>query len=324
MRIRRRRFLGMLFLVGCAAILPSCAKKSATDGGKLKIAIIVSTLNNPWFVVLGDTAKARAEELGYEARVFDSENDTAKETSNFENAIADGYAAILFNPTDADASISNVRRAKDADVPVFCIDREINTNDAATSQILSDSYSGCVALGQKFVEVVGEEGAYAELLGLAGDNNTRNRSGGFHSVVDRYPGLKMVAQQSADFDRAKALEVMESILQAQPNIDAVFCANDAMAMGAYQALVASGKHDEVKVFGFDGADEVVKLIAEGKIVATGMQFPKTMARTAAENADEWLKGKRDFQQKVPVAVELVTQENVTDYGDFGAADDPNR
>jgi ribose transport system substrate-binding protein len=324
MRIRRRRFLGMLFLVGCAAILPSCAKKSATDGGKLKIAIIVSTLNNPWFVVLGDTAKARAEELGYEARVFDSENDTAKETSNFENAIADGYAAILFNPTDADASISNVRRAKDADVPVFCIDREINTNDAATSQILSDSYSGCVALGQKFVEVVGEEGEYAELLGLAGDNNTRNRSGGFHSVVDRYPGLKMVAQQSADFDRAKALEVMESILQAQPNIDAVFCANDAMAMGAYQALVASGKHDEVKVFGFDGADEVVKLIAEGKIVATGMQFPKTMARTAAENADEWLKGKRDFQQKVPVAVELVTQENVTDYGDFGAADDPNR
>jgi ribose transport system substrate-binding protein len=324
MRIRRRRFLGMLFLVGCAAILPSCAKKSATDGGKQKIAIIVSTLNNPWFVVLGDTAKARAEELGYEARVFDSENDTAKETSNFENAIADGYAAILFNPTDADASISNVRRAKDADVPVFCIDREINTNDAATSQILSDSYSGCVALGQKFVEVVGEEGAYAELLGLAGDNNTRNRSGGFHSVVDRYPGLKMVAQQSADFDRAKALEVMESILQAQPNIDAVFCANDAMAMGAYQALVASGKHDEVKVFGFDGADEVVKLIAEGKIVATGMQFPKTMARTAAENADEWLKGKRDFQQKVPVAVELVTQENVADYGDFGAADDPNR
>ena len=161
-------------------------------------------------------------------------------------------------------------------------------------------------------------------MGLVGDNNTRNRSEGFHSVVDRYPGLKMVAQQSADFDRAKALEVMESILQAQPNIDAVFCANDAMAMGAYQALVAAGKDKDVKVFGFDGADEVVKLIAEGKIVATGMQFPKTMARTAAEYADEWLKGKRDFPQKVPVAVELVTKDNVADYGDFGAKDDPNR
>ena len=80
---------------------------------------------------------------------------------------------------------------------MFCIDREINANDAATSQILSDSYSGCVALGQYFVEHVGEEGKYAELLGLVGDNNTHNRSKGFHSVVDRYPGLKMVAQQSA-------------------------------------------------------------------------------------------------------------------------------
>ena len=305
-------------------MLASCSRSTPDEGGKQKMAIIVSTLNNPWFVVLADTAKARAAELGYEAVVFDSENDTAKETSNFENAIADGYQAILFNPTDADGSIANVRRAKDADVPVFCIDREINSNDAATSQILSDSYSGCVALGQHFIEVLGEEGSYVELMGLVGDNNTRNRSSGFHSVVDRYPGWKLLAQQSADFDRAKALEVMESILQAHPNIDAVFCANDAMAMGAYQALVAAGKDGDVKVFGFDGADEVVKLIAEGKIVATGMQFPKTMARTAAENADEWLKGKRDFPQKVPVAVELVTIDNVADYGDFGTKDDPNR
>ena len=128
------------------------ASKPAAEGGKQKIAIVISTLNNPWFVVLGDTAKARAEELGYEATVFDSQNDTAKETSHFENIIAGGYKAILFNPTDADGSIANVRKAKDAGVPVFCIDREINATDAATSQILSDSYSGCVALGQYFVE----------------------------------------------------------------------------------------------------------------------------------------------------------------------------
>src|SRR5262245_667398 len=231
MKFARRSFIVCVVALAALPFLASSGSKPADAGGKQKVAIIVSTLNNPWFVVLGDAAKARAEELGYEAKIIDSENDTAKETSNFENAIADGYKAILFNPTDADASIANVMRAKDAGVPVFCIDREINSNDAATSQILSDSYSGCVALGQKFVEVVGEDGEYVELLGLVGDNNTRNRSGGFHSVVDRYPNLKMVAQQSADFDRAKALEVMESILQAHPNIKAVFAANDAMAMG---------------------------------------------------------------------------------------------
>src|SRR5262249_6756478 len=204
-----------------------------------------------------------------------------------------------------------------AGIPVFCIDREINATNAATAQMLSDSYSGCVALGQYFVKVVGKEGQYAELLGIVGDNNTWNRSKGFHSVVDRYPGLKMVAQQSAEFDRAKGLEVMESLLQKNGDMVAVFCGNDAMAMGAYQALVAAGKDKQVKVFGFDGADDVVRLIAERKIEATGMQFPKTMARKSAEFADEWLKGKRDFAQKIPVAVELVTADNVSKYGDYG-------
>ena len=224
---------------------------------------------------------------------------------------------MLFNPTDANGSVANVLKAKAAGVPVFCIDREINSTNAATAQMLSDNYSGCVALGQYFVKIVGKEGKYAELLGLVGDNNTWNRSKGFHSVVDRFPGLKMVAQQSADFDRAKGLEVMESILQKHPDLNAVFCGNDAMAMGAYQALVSAGKADQVKVFGFDGADDVVKLIAEKKIAATGMQFPKVMAQKAAEFADEYLKGKRDFAQKIPVKVELVTPENVSKYGDYG-------
>jgi ABC-type sugar transport system substrate-binding protein len=309
--------VAMTALVACQTLTSCSQKDGAKAGGKPKIAIVISTLNNPWFVVLADAAQERAQELGYESAVFDSQNDTAKETSHFENIIAAGYGAILFNPTDADGSIANVRRATDAGVPVFCIDREINANDAATSQILSDSYAGCVALGQYFVETVGEEGAYVELLGLTGDNNTHNRSKGFHSVVDRFEGLTMVAQQPADFDRAKALEVMESILQDQPEIDAVFCGNDAMAMGAYQALVAVGKEDDVKVFGFDGADDVVKLIADGKIAATGMQFPKTMARTAAEFAAEWFKGRREFEQKIPVAVELVTRDNVSQYGDYG-------
>lgn len=281
------------------------------------MAVVISTLNNPWFVVLGNTAKARAEELGYEATIFDSQNDTAKEAAHFENIIAAGSKAILFNPTDAEGSIANVRKAKEKGIPVFCIDREINATNAATAQILSDNSSGCVALGQYFVKQVGENGEYAELLGIVGDNNTWNRSKGFHRVVDRFPGLKMVAQQSADFDRSKGLEVMESVLQGHPNLKAVFCGNDAMAMGAYQALVAAGKEEQVKVFGFDGADDVVRLIAENKIEATGMQFPKTMARQAAEFADQYIKGKRDFAQKIPVAVELVTAENVSRYADYG-------
>lgn len=280
---------------------------------KKRVAVIVSTLNNPWFVVLAQTAADEATALGFEAKIFDSQNNTALESDHFENVIASGYQAILFNPTDADGSITNVLKAKTAGVPVFCMDREVNDPEAPTSQILSDSYSGCVSIGKYFVQQMNKSGKYVELLGLVGDNNTWSRSRGFHSVVDDYPNLKMVAQQNADFDRNKAMEVMESILQAQPDIDGVFCGNDAMAMGAYQALLAAGISDKVKVFGFDGADEVITLINDGKIQATGMQFPAVMAKTAAEFASEFFNGKRDFPKKIPVAVEMVTPGNVSNY-----------
>jgi len=321
MDFTRIRYLVLAALAAAALALSGCGGEqsggAASGAAGTRIAIVISTLNNPWFVVLAEAARDRVAELGYEATIFDSQNDPAKEAAHYDNIVASGYAAVLFNPTDADGSIANVRRAKKAGIPVFCMDREINATDAAVSQIISDNYSGAVAIGQYFVEQIGETGKYIELLGLVGDNNTWNRSKGFHSVVDRFPGLEMVAQQSADFDRARALEVLESLLQANPDIDAVFAGNDAMAMGAYQGLVAAGKADHVKVFGFDGADDVIRLIGEGKIAATGMQFPKVMARTAAESADAYIHGQRDFPQKTPVAVELVTQDNVGQYGDYG-------
>jgi len=311
--------LRLCFVLSTTVLLLGCgnSKDKSVDQPK-KVAVIISTLNNPWFVVLAETAANRAKELGYEATIFDSQNNTALETDHFENAIASGYDAVLFNPTDADGSIANVRMAKKAGIPVFCMDREVNATDAATSQILSDSYAGCVAIGKYFVEKLNKHGKYVEILGMVGDNNTWSRSKGFHSVVDHYANLKMVAQQSADFDRNKSMEVMESILQVHPDINGVFCGNDAMAMGVYQALVSAGKADQVMVFGFDGADDVINSIQQKKILATGMQFPKLMAKTAANYAQEYFNGKRDFAQKVPVTVEMVNQENVNEYSAYGS------
>jgi ribose transport system substrate-binding protein len=310
-------FVGVALI---AALAVGCGRREQPAQGQKKIAVVISTLNNPWFVVLKDAAKGRAEELGYKADVFDSQNSPATEASHFDTIIDGKYAAILFNPTDAQGSIASVQRAKDAGIPTFCMDREISASDVAVSQILSDNFSGCVALGEYFVRRLGEKGDYVELLGLLGDNNTKNRSDGFHSVVDNYPGLKMLAQQPADFDRTKAMEVMESLLQAHPNIQAVFCGNDAMAMGAHRAIVAAGKDKQVMVFGFDGAKDVIDEIRAGRIVATGMQFPKTMAKMAAESADQYLQGKRDFAQKVPVAVELVNAENIEKYIAYGRSE----
>jgi ABC-type sugar transport system substrate-binding protein len=302
----------LLIMVLLLPFISGCHKK-AKEQKTHKIAVIISTLNNPWFVVLAESAANKARELGYQAQIFDSQNNSAKEAEHFDNIIAMGYDAVLFNPTDADGSVLNVKRARDAGIPTFCMDREINSRDAAVTQLLSDSFTGCVKLGQYFVQQMNKKGNYVEILGIVGDNNTWNRSKGFHSVVDEFPGLKMVAQQSADFDRNKAMDVMETIMQANADIDAVFCGNDAMAMGAYQAVMAAGKAGKIKVFGFDGADDAIKGIVDGKIAATVLQFPVLMAQKSAELADQYIKGKRDFKTKTPVEVVLVTPENVSKF-----------
>ena len=319
MKAVRRIFLCSVLAVLGAAILGGCDAGQENKGNG-RIAVVVSTLNNPWFVVLANTARDEAQRRGYQVTIFDSQNDPAREAEHFENIVAAGYAAILFNPTDANGSIANALRAKAKQIPVFTMDRELNSKEATVSQVLSDNYAGAVTVGQYFVETVGQSGNYVELLGLVSDNNTWNRSKGFHSVVDRFPRLKMVAQQSAEFDRTKALEVMETILQAQPSIQAVFCGNDAMALGAYQALLGAGKANSVKVFGFDGSDDAIHSVSEGRLSSTAMQYPKVMARTVAEFADRYLKGERQFPQKVPVAVDLVTVHNVRRFsGDERAA-----
>ncbi|MBM1105860.1 D-ribose ABC transporter substrate-binding protein [Aurantibacter crassamenti] len=305
------KIIRYITIVAFAMILFGCAERN--KNAPKKIAVVISTLNNPWFVVLGESAANRAQELGYETTIFDSQNNTAKEAEHFENLIAAGFDAILFNPTDADGSVSNVNRAKLAGIPTFCMDREVNSMDGPVSQIISDSFSGCVELGEYFVRQMDKKGKYVELLGLVGDNNTWNRSKGFHSVVDHFPELEMVAQQSADFDRSKAMEVLESVMQSDPDIKAVFCGNDAMAMGAYQALVSAGKQDSVMVFGFDGEQDVMDAIKANKIKATAMQSPKFMAKIAAELADKYIKGERDISKKMPIAVEVITQENISEY-----------
>jgi ribose transport system substrate-binding protein len=132
-------------------------------------------------------------------------------------------------------------------------------------------------------------------------------------VVDRFPNLKLVARQTADFDRSRALDVMETILQAHPDIKAVFCGNDAMALGAYQALRGAGRADTVKVFGFDGSQDALREINAGQMSATAMQYPQVMAAKAAEFASRYLHGDHNLPRRVAVAVDLVTAANVSQF-----------
>src|SRR5690242_6538941 len=146
MRVRKGVVLRPIMVLMLVAWLSACGGGSANARARQepapRIAIVVSTLNNPWFVVLANTARAEAQRRGYAATIFDSQNDPAKEAAHFENIVASGYRAVLFDATDAKGSVLNALHSSHAGVPVFTMDREIDSREAAVSQVISDNYAG--------------------------------------------------------------------------------------------------------------------------------------------------------------------------------------
>jgi erythritol transport system substrate-binding protein len=163
---------------------------------------------------------------------------------------------------------------------------------------------------------LGEEGNYVELTGRDTDTNAHIRSQGYHDVIDEYPGLVMVAQQTANWSQPEALGVMESILQANPDIKGVIAGNDTMALGAQAALLAAGR-DDVIVVGFDGSDDAIQSIMQGELKATSLQPVAEMANQAAIQADQYIKtGSTGKPEKQSIDMVLLTPENACQYKTF--------
>lgn len=300
MNIKRRLFLAAFTL---STAIPAYAH---ADG---LIAIITPSHDNPFFKAEAVGAEARAKELGYETLVLVHDDDPNKQSEMFDTAIARGAAAIIVDNAGADATVAPVQRAKDAGIPSFLIDREIKESGIAVSQIVSNNYQGAQLGAEKFVELMGEQGPYVELLGREADTNAGIRSSGYHDIIDQYPDLEMVAQQSANWSQTEAYEKMETILQANPKIKGVISGNDTMAMGAWAALEAAGRTDVI-VVGFDGSNDVRDSIMKDGIKATVLQPAYRQAQLAVEQADQYIKtGSTGQPEKQLMDCVLITAEN---------------
>ena len=252
------------------------------------IVIITPSLDNPFFGQEAVGAEAKAKALGYETLKFSHGDDAYKQNELIDTAIARNAAAIILDNAGADASAAAVMKAKAAGVPVFLIDREINTRGVAAAQIVSNNYQGAALGAEAFVKAMGGTGAYAELVGKESDTNARIRSRGYHDVIDQYPGLKLAGRQSANWSQSEAFAVTQSLLQAHPEIKGVIAGNDTMAMGALAALESAGRRDVV-IVGFDGSNDARDAILAGKIHATVLQPAYRQAQYAVELADRYLK-----------------------------------
>lgn len=285
-------------------------EEALKGGGSNIIYIITPSHSNPFFKTEAVQAEAKAKELGYEVKTASHDDDATKQSELFDNAIADKAAAIICDNAGADATVEAVQKARDAGIPTFLIDREINQEGVAISQIVANNYQGAKAIAEKWVEAMGEEGKYAELLGKESDTNAGVRSSAFHEVIDQYDGFEMVAQQTANWEQTEAYEKMETIIQSNPEIKGVICGNDTMAVGAQAALEAHGM-TEVKVIGVDGSDEAAELIRAGKMTGTALQQCALIAEMAVEQADKYLKeGSTGLDEKQLVDCVAITSENV--------------
>lgn len=288
----------LVSLMALMVITTSFAFFGKKDEGK-KIGLVVSTLNNPFFVTLKDGAEAKAQELGIELIALDSQNDPAKELANVEDLIVKGVDVILINPTDSDAVARAVMSANRSKVPVITLDRGASRGKVVT-HIASDNVAGGEMAGAFILEQVGKGAKVVELEGIPGTTAARDRGQGFNNIAKG--NLEVVAKQAADFDRTKGLTVMENILQAEPKIDAVFAHNDEMALGAVKAIEGSGR--DILVVGFDATDDAVVAVKDGSLGATVAQQPAMIGASGVEAALKVINGEKT-EEFIPVNLELI-------------------
>ncbi len=268
-----------------------------------KIALVVSTLNNPFFVTLKDGAVDKAKALGYELVVLDSQNNPAKELANVEDILVKGTKVLLINPTDSDAVGNAVLAANRAGVPVITLDRASAKGEVA-SHIASDNIAGGKTAGDFIVEKIGSDAKVIQLQGIVGTSASRERGEGFKQS-QAANGFEIIAAQPADFDRAKGMNVMQNLLTANPNVQAVFAENDEMALGAVRAIRSAGK-DNVLVVGFDGTDDAIKAVERGQMAATIAQQPDLIGAKGVEAAELIIKGETP-DANIPVELKVITK-----------------
>lgn len=270
---------------------------------EMTIGLSISTLNNPFFGQLQEGVEDKAEENGTTVRTVDAQDDTATQINGIDDLIQQGVDVLLINPVDSDAITPAIESANAAGIPVITLDRSSEGGEVVTL-IASDNVQGGEMAAEHIVELVGEKAKVVQLEGTPGASAANERGEGFNNVANEK--LDVVDSQSANFSRSEGLTVMENLLQSNSDIDAVFAQNDEMALGAIEAIEAAGLEDIV-VVGFDGNEDAIAQIEEGRLDATVAQQPYEMGSLAVQAAYDYVSGEK-VENIISSPLELMTAE----------------
>jgi len=313
---------GWTIVLAAAWLAVACGGREVPPSSKAeaeapRVALVLKTLNSPFFIDMEKGAQEAARRLGVNLTVQAAERevDVDKQMQIIENLIQTGVKVLLVTPSGSKEIAPAIAKANKAGIKVVVVDTRVDPKAAkdagihVDSYVGSDNYEGGKIAGRYLVEATGGKANVGVLEGIPGHETGDERLRGFREAVKDAKGIKVVASQTANWERDQGFNVFQNMLEAHPEIDAVFSANDMMALGAVEAIAARGRTGKIKVVGYDAVEDARKAIADGTIVASVAQFPSEMGRAAVETADKLLKG-----QPVPaeqmVRIDLVTKDRL--------------
>jgi ABC-type sugar transport system substrate-binding protein len=262
------------------APLAGCRKEGgAADDGKWTVGFSQMGHDNPWRMAQTASLRDEAQKRGYELVVTDAQDQTAKQVADVEDLIARRVDVILLAPREFEGLAPALQAARDASIPVILVDREAEGTPG--EDFVTFLGSNFVEQGRRAAEwLVKETGGTAgivELTGTPGSSVAQDRARGFREVIAQHPGMRILASQTGEFSRANGQRVMQNIAQSLGNqITAVYAHNDEMALGAIQALRASGRTpgQDVKIVSIDGQKAALEAIIRGELGATVESNPR--------------------------------------------------
>ncbi|KUM29812.1 substrate-binding domain-containing protein [Glutamicibacter mishrai] len=295
--------------LGLAASLAACNRgENAADGASVTLA--VSTLNNPFFVDLRDGAQKEADAQGIDLSVVDAQNDSATQANQLATAATNGSAGVIINAVDTETAEAGLAPVVKAELPIVAVDRAVG-NTKIASFVASDNVAGGEQAAKALAESIDGKGKIIVLEGVPGASATNERGEGFTKGLKEFKDIEVVSKQTANFDRAEALDVVTNLMQSNPDAVGVLAMNDEMALGAIQALGDKAGKD-VKVVGFDGTDDGFKAVEAGTMVATIAQNPAELGKQSVQILSKSIKGE-EVEANVQVAVDTVDEKNVAEY-----------
>jgi ribose transport system substrate-binding protein len=308
----------LIFSLIAALSLPLWGCYKEEFPGRPTVALVVKTLNNPFFndMQAGAEQMARELEINLIVQAAEREVDVEQQVQIVENLIQRRVDAILLTPSGSREVVPVISRANRAGIPVLNLDTRVDMDLLASDNaniatfIGSDNYEGGYIAGRYVGEVLNGRGKVAILEGIPGHETADSRQSGFLAGLSEFPDVQVVTSQTANWERNLGYNVFENMLQSFSDVNAVFAANDLMALGAVEAIASSGRSpDDVIVVGFDAHSEAVEAIQRGTMHATVAQNPFEIGRAGVEYAYKVLNGE-NIPDDITIEIRLITRDNL--------------